>query len=63
MAVTGSTGFSPRLERQIQTFDAIPVKESSRIEKYDRGCADKYDHSQVDPAPGLPGALGIRNAA
>ena len=63
MAVPSGASLGPRLERQIQTFDTIPVKESSRIEKYDPGGADNKDHSKIDPTPSLLRRFGIRNTA
>ena len=62
MAVTGRASLGPRLERLIQPFNATPVKESPRIEKYDRGSAHTDDHCEIDPMPCLLCRLGIWNA-
>src|SRR5437879_12357744 len=63
MAVGGCAGLGPRLERLIQTSNTIPVKERSRIEKYDRGGTDTKNHCEIDPSPSLLCRLRVRDVA
>src|SRR5207253_9026073 len=60
VTVTSSASLGPCLKCQIQTFNAAPVKESSRIEKDDGKSAYDHDHGEIDPAPGLLCRLGVR---
>ena len=62
MTMTGGASLGPCLERLVETFNAIPIKESSGVEEDDRKGAYDDHHRQIDIAPGLLCRSDIRNA-
>ena len=63
MAMTGGASLRPGLKCLIKTFNAIPVKKRSRIEKHDRGGAHTEDHRKIDVRPCLLHWFGVGNTA
>ena len=51
MTIAVVTGLKPGVKGLIQTFDAAPMKECSRIEEDDRADPHQANHRQINAGP------------